>query len=387
MEWDRSKMLEWFRWLAMLVIASQLFVATVSAQDSTPVAPAIEVVAPEATATPTEAPVEPSPTPEEPTAPAAETPTPIPTEPAPTATAEPTPAPTLDYALALEPDCRVADDQPVELASGGAIDYRCVSRVAINSSGIAPAGIMVTWTLSAIVTPGWSVQLLPPASTPDETPLWTEFDGVETRSVFEQSASVSDAAAVDAFSGEAALEFRVRVNRPACLGGAPVVELRHVATVTAPEISGADLGAGTALQPLMITPVLAPLTAPDIAFDGPLNFGTIEATARGLSETQLDGELNLTVSGLDQACGSFTLQLSATPIVDENGDPREGFALLIDTCDLSEGCIALQLEAGPDAPPIANYTVIVTLQTPQYAALGALGTTIDATLIASANSN
>ncbi len=372
MEWDRSRMLEWVRWLAMLVIAGQLFAGSAMAQDATPVVPEPADAALEQSSTPTPPPAELTPAADEAVS-------------EPTATAEPVPAPYLAFALGDAPACLADADMSTELASGGSVEYVCTSQLAIDGEALSSGDVLITWSIGAVITPGWSVQLLPPAPSPDTAPVWTEPDGNEARFAFEQFSSLGPAAEAGSFSGIATIEYRVRVNRPTCLGGAPELEISQSADVGAPETSGVDLEGGTVAAPFLITPVLASIPAPAISFDGPLDFGTIEATARGLNQTRIDGQLSVTVRGLDHACGTYTLQLSATPIVDEHGAVREGFALLIGECNLTDGCAALQVEAGPNSAPEITHTVIITLQTPQYAALGALGTTIDATLIASAD--
>jgi hypothetical protein len=361
------------RWLAIVILASQLFSPVALAQDAgTPIDPVIEEQAP----SPTPLPVEPEPTV-----------TSIPPTPSPTSIPEPTAAPaaSLSYQLAAQPECVLAADQPSELASGGAIDYACTSRIEITGEHIAAAGITITWEIAATVTPGWEARLLPPARSAEEQPVWTEFLDGRTEFTFDHVDPAGSVTEPGAVGTVATLEYRVRIVRPACLFGEPVVELDHAATVTSPAASAVDLGAGTVRDPLVIAPALAAVASPSVKFDGGLNFGTITATAAGLSQTRIEGTLGVTISGLDTACGTWNLQLSATPIVDANGEIRDGFALLFGECDLVDGCHALTVEAGPDAPASYATTLTFTLQTPLHAALGALGTTLDATLIAAAD--
>ncbi|MCC6704711.1 MAG: hypothetical protein IT334_07520 [Thermomicrobiales bacterium] len=367
-------------WLVIAVIAGQLFVSPALANEAgTPVAPAIE----ESTLEPTVTPADPRPSPTEiaPT-PTAEAPAPT-MEPTPLPTAPP--SPTLSFALAAEPQCEPAEDQPAALASGGSIEYRCVSRLTLAGDAIAPAGIAVTWSIDATVTPGWRVQVQRPALTPGSEPVWAEaIDNTSHFSIVQPDAA-GTSADVGALSTDLELTWRLRIERLACLAGSPAVELRHAATVDAPSVTGIDRDLGVIREPLRIEPELAAITAPSIRFNGPLDFGTIKATALGLSETRIDGQLSLTVTGLDQTCGGWDLWFDASPIVDTDGAVREGFALLIGECDLTDGCLAASFAAGPEAPATQSIMITITLQAPQYAALGALGTTIDATLIASAD--
>lgn len=129
----------------------------------------------------------------------------------------------------------------------------------------------------------------------------------------------------------------------------------------------------------MAAPELTDIPSPSISFDGPLDFGRVQ-TGRDQGKTHREGTLSLTISGLDQACGVWRLRLDATPIVDGNGAVRDGFALRIGECDLTEGCPAASFVAGPDAPSTQSITLTITLQTPPYAAPGAFGTTINATI-------
>ena len=375
-----SRVLRKISWLAIAVIACQCFAAPALADEAgTPVAPAIEETTPEPTATP----IEPEPTATD-EAPASTAEAPAPTV-EPTAVPTATPAPTLGFTLAAQPECVPAEDQPSALASSGAIEYRCVSRLRLDGEAIAAAGITVTWSIDASITPGWRVQVQRPALVPGEAPVWAEaIDNTSRFSIVRADAAGSSMEA-GTLDTEVELAWRLRIERPACLAGSPVVELRHAATVDAPATTGLDRTAGITRDPLRIEPALAAIAQPSVHFDGPLNFGTIKATALGLSETRIDGTLSLTVSGLDQACGDWNLWFDASPIVDADGVAREGFALLIDTCDLTDGCLAASFTAGPEAPATQSITLTITLQAPQYAALGALGTTIDATLIASAD--
>jgi hypothetical protein len=357
-----------------VILASQLFSTGVMAQDTgTPVVPVYEEPAP----LDAEEQIDP-------------TPTLLPPDPEPTATAlpptptpepEPAPVPALGFQLNQSPECALAADQPAELASGGTIDYACTSQIELSGEQIATAGIAIAWTIGAIATPGWQIALLPPSRAPDEPAIWTDLRDGAVEFTFEQFDPAGSSAEAGAIQTVVAIDYRLRIHRPACLAGAPVIELDQSVAVASPFAIAVDRS--TAIpEPLHLAPATAAIPTPSVAFDGGLNFGTITATAAGLIQTRLDGTIGITISGLDTACGAWVVQLSATPIVDDAGAIREGFSLLFGECDLADGCIALTLTAGPNQPATHTTTLVITLQTPLYAALGALGTTLNVAVIA-----
>jgi hypothetical protein len=356
-------------WLAMVVLVSQIHPITVLAEElGTPVAPAVEATTlPPGTpddagspttsvGEPTEVPIE---TPVEPTA----TPTEVP--------ARPTDVPAIQATLANQPECTLAPEQADQLVSGSFLDYRCTSHLMLEADPAIDTGSTITWQINARVTTGWIVRLHAAADASSNDPAWSTFaDGQTSLTVTGPGPS----------SQTATITYRMRIERPACLTGVPEIELRHDAAVAA---TGVNL-ITTEREPLRITPAIAPIPEPSIAFTGGLDFGSITATARGLSTTQVDGVIGITVTGLDQACGTWNLLLASTPIVDATGAPRDGFALMFGACNLVDGCLAATLLAGPGAPASITHTYTLTLQAPQHAAPGAIGTTLDANLSASA---
>ena len=361
------------RWLAMLVIASQFVCATATAQESDPAADgtavAIPVVEIDPTATSEPANVAPSPTATEGSV-------------DPTATTAPS-ASSVSYVLDDQATCVLAPDQSAALGSGGALDYRCLSELDISGEHLESDSLTLIWQIESSVTPGWRVILMPaePASDADGPDVIEEYDsGARIEATRVVSLGSGDPA--ETVSALVTFEYLLRIERPACLDGVPHIEVRHDVAIGATAATVIDLTAGTDREPVVIEPPVEPIPAPSLTLGGGLDFGSIEATAAGLSQTRIDGTLDVTVSGLDQACGEWELHLSATPIVDGDGNPRDGFVLSVAGCDLTDGCLAYRFAAGPDAPPEQSRSITITLETPQFAALGAIGTTLDATLLA-----
>ena len=362
------------RWLAMLVIASQFVCATATAKESDPAADgtavAVPVVEIEPTATSEPADVAPSPTETESTA-------------DPTATLAPS-ASSIAYVLADQATCSLEPDQAAALASGSALDYRCSSELDISGEHLDSDSLTLSWRIESNVTPGWRVILVPaePATDADGPDVIEESES-GARIEASRVVSLGSGDPAETFSTRATFAYLLRIERPACLDGIPHIELRHDVAIEATDTPVIDQASGTDREPLVITPPVEPIPAPSLTLGGGLDFGSIEATAAGLSQTRIDGALEVTVSGLDQACGEWALHLSATPIVDGDGNPRDGFILSVAGCDLTQGCLAHRFAAGPDAPPEQSLSITITLETPQFAAIGAIGTTLDATLRAS----
>lgn len=306
--------------------------------------------------------------------------------PAPTATLESTPIrqPQLDWQLATRPECELPPDSAKTLAAGGALIYRCTSNLRLVGSAIVPASILIEWTARASVGGDWRVSIRSSESEP-----WIESQGGVTALRFSRSGSaLDDDTSVDSLDHLLEFRYQVKIERASCDLVVRSVNLTHTATVTA---AGATISDSTAnVEPLLIEPRLREIPEPDISLDGPLDFGTIGATASGPVQSTLFGELTATVNALDRACGGWLLNLTATPLVDGDGEVLEGAALVVTAvngvplaegaCDLADGCAVAAVAAGPNADAELRLTFSIELRFPADISLGAFGTTLDATL-------
>jgi hypothetical protein len=318
-------------------------------------------------------------------------PTAVPT-PEPTATTAPTPTPepSITYQAAPQPICELAPDEPTTVAHGDSIDYLCTYSVATTSSDVAPSSITATWSLDATVGGGWTVAMLPPVNDPAlETPEWT-VPRAETSFDFTQLEPVGVSDELTALDATARITFRVRIQRAVCSTVAVDVRLDHRVTVASPGATIVEREtAGT--QPRIITPSLEPIPEPSIAFDGPLTFGDVGVDASGVQDRVRSGFVSLTVSGLDDACGSYSLNVGASPMTDASGEVLDGAQMMLtsvndqpvtgETCDLFAGCDAIVLVAAPDALPTQTVRLGVELRMPEHLGVGSWGTSLSASLL------
>jgi len=354
-----------------------------------PLPTATDVPLPTATnvPSPTATRVPPSPTPE-PTANATATATPLET-PTPTATA--TPVPELAYALATQPECRLAPGHDGAIASGGSLEYRCIDTVTFRGSGIVPANVSATWTVMASVAGGWSVQLLRPQTGPDDVPEWTTANLAGARFDFAQTTPAGAGTDATSLDTPARIEFRVRLTRADCALDPQTLELRHEIAVQSPDApANPDPGTTGSREPLRLIPDLRAIPEPSVAFDGALSFGEVGVTANGPVDPVRQGTLAVVVSGLDQACGDWTLRVEASALTDATGAPLEGARLVVVSidnqplpdggCDLAGGCDLLALTGGREATPSRTLTLGVELRIPEQPGLGNFMTSLTAAL-------
>jgi hypothetical protein len=397
----------WSLLIVLLLVATLVPVQGVAQGDGTP---AVETTNSSETVQ-----VEPAPTdsPPPPTAVPTLQPTAIPTEipptavlpteePAPTATMPPTPEPTattaptptpvpsISYEAAAQPVCELAPDEPASVAHGNSIDYLCTYSVAVTGSNIGPSSITATWSLDASVGGGWTVAMLPPVRDPAlETPEWT-VAGAETSFEFAELDPVGVSDEPVAINATAMVSFRLRIQRAVCSTEAVEVRLDHRVTIASPGATIVERE-NAETQPRIITPSLQPIPDPSIAFDGPLTFGDVSVDASGVQHPVRSGSVSLTVSGLDDACGTYTLYVGASPMTDENGNVLDGAQMMLvsvndqpvtgETCDLFAGCDAAVLEAGPNSLSTQSVRLGVELRMPEHPGVGSYGTSLSASLL------
>ncbi len=352
----------------------------------------------EPTSVPTDVPAPPTDAPTtapvvEPPALPSEEPSPTP-EPTPSPTPTLTPAPELTYTLADAPDCQLAPGGPSSVASNGSIEYVCTDRVTLAGTNVVPANIAVEWTMRASIEGGWSVRLLPPKNSPEETVAWTADNSAAAGFTFGQANSAGVSVMPGTVDATATIEFRVRIHRADCGTVPRAVLIDHDITVQSPETTVVPASNGG--EPHRITPDLLAVPEPGVAFNGPLDFGEVGRTAGGADTTVTYGTLSLTVTELDAACGDWNLQVSATALTNQSGSPMAGSRLVVVSiddqpipdggCDLAGQCDLMSLAGGPDAQSTRTITLGVELHMPQQPDPGSFTTSIDALLLPAATS-
>jgi hypothetical protein len=292
------------------------------------------------------------------------------------------------------PDCRLAPDGPASIASGGSVDYLCTDQVRLTGTNVVPANIDLAWSIRATIDGAWSVRLLPPVTEGQEPVSWTAAGQPAAEFTFDSQNPAGVALFPGSVDTTVGIEYRVRIHRATCALDPQTLLLHRDVTVQSPNITAESTG--DASEPFRVTPDLLAIPEPAIAFGGPLNFGSVGVTALGVDDATQSGTLTLTVTGLEAACGSWNLRVSATELTDQSGaalaDSRL-IVVLIDNqslpggdCDLGTGCNLASLPAGPDAPSTRTITLGVVLHMPQQPGPGSFATSIDAQLIPAANS-
>lgn len=284
------------------------------------------------------------------------------------------PAPTLGYAPAGQPACTLSPGQPAQIASNSYIDYDCSFTVAFSGAWLSPADIQLDWSVQAAVDGGWAVQLLPPHLDPAIDTNWT---GAQPSAQLFDSEGVWDAPSdetTESLDSTSEFLFGLRIHRALCSLDAQAVHLDLAVDATLPDLPGASVTLqGQQPDRFDLAPELAPIPEPSVAFTGPLDFGEIRMTTEGPVAPLQPAKSLLTVTGLDQACGSYELNVSSTPFYGpEDTDSTIGLALAsVDDvalpggdCAFADGCVIATLPAGPDAAPVVTFTLGVSLVLP-----------------------
>ena len=146
------------------------------------------------------------------------------------------------------------------------------------------------------------------------------------------------------------------------------------------------------IEPTTLAPLIAPIPAPSVAFDGPLDLGTIGITAAGPETPEATGTLAITVSNLDQACGTWSLMLDAEPLEGRGVTSISAANLSLDSvngaefpdggCDLDGGCTVAMVPAGPDVHAAQTFTLGVSLRLPEQVSATTFNSALTATLTA-----
>jgi hypothetical protein len=306
------------------------------------------------------------------------------TDEAASATQTPALEPWLDWSLDSMPRCEPEVGAAESIASGGTLTLECTSTLWLDGNDIAPGTISIDWELVASTAGDGTIAILPPLAT-----AWiSSTDGVARSAIsgLDHGLAGDEPAAIQ--EREIHIAYRVRIERARCDITPREARLEHAVRVSA---SGAEVVDHSDLaDAFRFIPDLRAIPEPAVTFDGPLNFGSVGATAAGPVVSTLTGTLDLTVQGLDRACGDWTLHLNATPLVDEPGRLLADARLVLVAvgerslpdggCDLATGCEALELDTGPNASAEQHIVLTIELRVGPETPLGAFGTTIDATL-------
>jgi hypothetical protein len=272
------------------------------------------------------------------------------------------------------------DSETSAIPSGGALEYRCVSAIEIDTELPDRSALRLDWSIQADVDGEWRVALLPA-----DTEQWIESHDGRVRYAFDQSAI--DTLLLQSERNLSA-EFRLKVERARCDVVERTVRITHEVALEAPGVEVTDRS--PASKPLEIAPVLAPVPVPTLSIDHPLVLAPIGMTADGPVQSRQSGTLQLTVRDLEAACGIWGVVLSASPPSDAYGEPVEGAELLVievdgevlgdPGCDLVRGCQVRTIEAGATSGETHVIEVTIALQLNQYTEPGAITLTVRATV-------
>lgn len=310
-------------------------------------------------------------------------------------TGEPTPTPTaessLTYSLAEKTECTPITGQADTIAAGDWREYECTDRLSVHGIHLVPTDAAVTWTTRAVVEGGWSVQFLSPINPGDAPAEWSAAGAADATMTFAQRNALGTGTEATDLDTTIAMTYRLRVHRAACTESTQTVWLTHDVQLHSPDAEATlDPPLTTPREAQRLTPDLAAIPQPAVAFDGALNFGEIGLTANGPSTAVPTGTLSVVVTNLDQSCGDWTVSVSASDLTDEAGNALpdsqlvvvavNGQALADGGCDLGTGCNMPTLTAGETAPATETLVLTVELRVPEQASIGTFATTLDAVL-------
>ncbi len=298
-------------------------------------------------------------------------------EPTPTPTATP-PLPVLVIDQPTSLQCELAPEQPESIASGGTQQYDCRAELGLSGSAVDPAQVAIDWQFDAVAPGAWMVRL----RENDEHP-WPD---VTEPPVLAAQTGIDDVVPAEdgAFSTTQTETFELLVTRASCdLAPAEI----QVQVSASPSLDGAPVGTSTLPEPLKLQPALAAIGQPVVIFDGPLNFGSVDADASGPAVSALSGTLGLTLSGLDATCGNWQVAIGGDGMVDGDGQPLPGSALLVlptsdggVACDVRDGCPVAQVAGDAAADATQNLSLDLELRLGDAVVTGTFSTSLTVTI-------
>jgi hypothetical protein len=293
----------------------------------------------------------------------------------PTPTAAP-PVLAIDGAVAAS--CTLHPGEPTEIGTGGTQRYDCRADLGLTGSGIDPAQIAIDWTIDVSATGSWTVQLRSHADQPWSDPTVPPVLSAQT--------SIDDVvpAGDSGFQTVAPKTFELLVTRAACDMSSTTVQVNVGAT---PVLDGVPAGYSALPEPIRLEPALAAIGQPTVTFTGPLDFGAIGATATGPETSTLNGTLGLAISGLDTTCGTWQVSIGGSGMVDADGQPLPGSALMIlptsdaaVPCDVRSGCPVALLTSNTDTDPSQTLTLDLELRLGDAVVTGTFSTSLTVTI-------
>ena len=188
------------------------------------------------------------------------------------------------------------------------------------------------------------------------------------------------------FAAKRIVRFDLRVRRSACVTSANPVELL---VNVAPALRGIDGQvvdkSKLELKPFALKPAVTAFADPVISFGGPLDFGTIGVDAEGADRVYQTAIVDLSISGLDFACGTWAVSIGAAPLVSSDGSmvsssnlrlvSIDGMALPEGGCDLDADC-AISTVVAPDVSGTVTYSLGISLAIPDQAQVGAFDSSL-----------
>ncbi|HWK79119.1 MAG TPA: hypothetical protein VNP95_00055, partial [Thermomicrobiales bacterium] len=338
---------------------------------------------------PTEVPPTEVPPTDEPTVPPTETPVPTETataEPTSTVTATPsvtptaTPSPAVAWSLGAGPSC-TTDEDAVE--SGGSVVYTCTLAGTVVASAAPDLALDLAWGITTDESSGdWTIAVRPSAQD-----AWADAGTGTPLSIVDAFVTGSDTSAQTLAR---TLSFQLRLTRAACVTDDPPVHILVTADLTAPDAPAVPVSAqGTTTANAVVTPVLAAIPEPSIAFLGPLAFGQVSLPSTD-QVVVLGGSTTLQVDGLDRSCGVWTIAIESGSLATSDGRDLDAANLLLvsvngqlaptSPCGLDEPCLVAVIVAGPTSVPSIQLSLGFQVIVPADAPLGVLNAPVTATI-------
>ncbi|HEU0164995.1 MAG TPA: hypothetical protein VFQ54_08115, partial [Thermomicrobiales bacterium] len=306
-----------------------------------------------------------------------ERPSPTPTlVPSPSPSPSSTAVPVISWSLAAPIDCRPVDSTGT-VASGGSIGYVCTVTMIVRGEVHAGMGLTSSWTLDVSASPGWSA-------------LVVDADG-QPRGDGRTGVAISTPVSIGGgqVANPVTTSFGLQVVRDSCTTTSADVAIAAQGKLAG---SGVSIQAPSdAVAAASLEPGLRAIPEPSIILAGPLELGVVNLSPDG-STSDTSGTIDLRISGLDQACGTWTILVTGGALSNDagatiaagnltlrsvNGVPAGG-----GSCRLDGGCVVATVTAGPGSSPVIDLVLGIGLQVPIGTDVGSFTTTLQASIAA-----
>lgn len=315
----------------------------------------------------------------EPTSTATSTATPSST-PTASATATATPSPAVSWTLGTDLACTTDADA---VASGGSILYSCTLDATVEANAAPDLPLALAWdVVTDESSDDWAISVRPN----DDAP-WVDAGAGTPLTVVDTFTTGSEATSQTLTR---TLRFDLRLTRAACVTAELPVTVRASALLAAPDDSAVPVAPPDETdRDAVVTPALAAIPEPSIAFSGPVAFGQISLPANEQVGV-LAGSTTVQVTGLDQSCGVWTIAIESGSLVASGGQELDAANLLLvsvngqlaptSPCGLDEPCLVAMIVAGPASLPSIQLSLGFQVIVPSDAPLGELSAPITATI-------